>query len=129
MRIAASFVLGLFLGFVGAMLQTFVVRVGTVPVPVGAALVLIALVLVARACAWWVGSRWGASSFSVGWLAATLIMATTSTSGDLVLTNGIRQLSYLVVGAMILAAASGFPLLPDEDEPAPAPREPVGSDA
>ena len=39
MRIVASLVLGLFLGFVGAMLQTFVVRVGTVPVPVGAALV------------------------------------------------------------------------------------------
>ena len=128
MRILASLVLGLFFGFVGAMLQTYVVRVGTVPVPVGAALVLIALVLVARACAWWAGSRWAACSFSTGWLAATLIMATVSTTGDLVVTNGIRQMSYLVVGAMILAAASGFPLLPDEDEPAPV-REPVGSDA
>ena len=129
MRIAASFVLGLFLGFVGAMVQTYVVRIGTTPIPVGAVLVLIALVLAARACGWWVGSRWGASLFSAGWLVATFTMATTSPGGDLVITSGTRQLAYLIVGATILAAASGFPLLPGHDEPAPAERQPVSHDA
>jgi len=128
-RIVTSLVLGLFFGVVGAMLQTFVVRIGSVPLPVGAALVLVALVPIARACAWWAGSRWGASAFSIGWLATTLLLATTSRGGDLVVSNGTRQMTYLVVGAMILAAASGFPLLPEEDEPVEVPREPVSNDA
>lgn len=117
MRLAASLAVGLFFGFVGAMLQTYVVLVGSTSVPVGALLVLVALVPVARACAWWVGSRWGASAFAVGWLASTLLLATTSGNGDLVITDGTRQLVYLVVGAMVLAAACGFPLLPADDPP------------
>lgn len=122
MRVAACLVLGLFLGFVGAMLQTWTTSLGGATLPVGAVLVLAATVPVARACAWWVGSRWGAIAFSAGWLGATLMMGTQTPGGDLVLSSGTRQISYLVLGTMLLSAASGFPLLPEDDEkPAPVP--------
>lgn len=118
MRVAASLVLGLFLGFVGAMLQTWTTSVGGATIPVGAILVLTATVPVARACAWWVGSRWGAIAFSAGWLGATLMMGTQTPGGDLVLSSGTRQISYLILGTMLLSAASGYPLLPEDDEAA-----------
>lgn len=121
MRAAASLIIGLFFGAVGAMLQAYVLLVGGKHVPVGAVLMVLTLVLVARACAWWARSRWGAALFSIGWLIASLVMASTTSAGDLVITNGSRQLAYLAVGAMLLAAASGFPLLPEDDTPA-APR-------
>jgi hypothetical protein len=120
MRVASSLVLGVFLGLVGAMLQTFTMRVGSVALPVGAALVLIVTTSVARACAWWAGTRWAAVAFSIGWLGATLMMGTTTPGGDLVLSSGTRQIAYLIVGTMLLSAASGFPLLPEDDEPAQA---------
>ena len=117
MRAAFLVLLGLAAGTVGAMLQTFVVWVGDVPLPVGAVATVLVVVLMARAAAWWVRSRWGAIVFSVSWMAATLLMASTTPGGDLVLSNGTRQLAYLVLGAMLLAAASGYPLLPADDAP------------
>ena len=115
-RAASVALVGLFLGFLGAMVQTYVVRVGGQSLPVGVALALVALVLVARACAWWVDSRWGAVLFSSAWLVTTLLMATTTSGGDLVVSAGDRQLAYLVIGAMVLASACGFPLLPGDSE-------------
>jgi hypothetical protein len=123
-RIAATLVLGLFVGFVGAMVQWYSPTVAGHSVPVGAAIALLAVVPVARACAWWVGSRWGAIGFSVGWLAATLMMGTESPGGDLVLTGSTDSavsgpLAYLLIGTMALSAACGYPLLPEDDTPAP----------
>ena len=121
MRLAACVVMGLFFGFVGAMVQTYTVPLGTVALPVGAILVLAACIPVARACAWWVLSRWGAITFSGGWLGATLMMGSTTPGGDLVLSSGTRQVSYLIVGSMLLSAACGYPLLPEDDRPTPVP--------
>ncbi len=115
MRALALLVLGLFFGFIGAAIQTHILALGSVRLPSGVVLMLVAVVLVARAGAWWQGSRLGAVTFSVGWLAATLVMGTESPAGDLVITDGTRQLSYLVGGSMLLAAACGFPLLPEDD--------------
>ncbi len=120
MRVAASLVLGLFLGFVGAMLQTWTTSVGTITIPVGVILVLAAILAVARACAWWVGSRWGSIGFSAGWLGATLMMGTQTPGGDLVLSSGTRQIAYLILGTLLLSAASGFPLLPEDEGAAAA---------
>ena len=118
MRAAAALVLGLFLGFVGAMVQTFTPPVAGMRLPIGMALALVAAVLVARACAWWSGSRLGAITFSIGWVAATLIMGTESAGGDLVLSSGTRQMAYLILGTIALSACCGYPLLPEEDVPA-----------
>lgn len=120
MRAAALLVLGLFLGFVGALVQAWQAWVGPALIPVGTLMVLACLVPVSRACAWWVDSRWGAISFSVGWLAATLMMSTQTPGGDLVLSAGTRQIAYLMGGTMLLAAACGYPLLSPQDEPAAA---------
>jgi hypothetical protein len=116
-RAAALLVLGLFLGFAGALIQTHTVAVGSVTLPTGAVLVLVTTVLVARAGAWWQGSRLGAITFSIGWLAATLIMGSETAAGDLILNSGTRQMGYLIGGTILLAAACGYPLLPADDTP------------
>ena len=117
MRAAALLVLGLLSGFAGAMIQTHTIAVGSVRLPSGALLTLVAVVLVARAGAWWQGSRLGAITFSVGWLAATLMMGSRTGAGDLILDSGTRQMAYLIGGTILLAAACGFPLLPADDTP------------
>ena len=117
MRAAALLVLGLLFGFIGALVQTQTILVGSVRLPTGMLLALLATVLVARAGAWWQGSRLGAITFSVGWLAATLMMGSESAAGDLILSAGTRQMSYLIGGTILLAAACGFPLLPADDTP------------
>ncbi len=123
MRAAALLVLGLLLGFVGALLQTNTHTIGSVRVPTGMVLTLVAIVLIARAGAWWQGSRLGAIAFSVGWLASTLMMGSKTGAGDLILSSGTRQMAYLIGGTILLSAASGFPLLPsdDTDEPLAVP--------
>jgi hypothetical protein len=116
-RLLAVALVGLLLGFAGAAGQWWSVSVLGVRLPVGALLGLVAAAFVVRASAWWVGSRAGAIASAVGWLAATLMLGTTSPSGDLILSSGTLQVAYLVVGSMVLAACCGFPLLPDEDAP------------
>jgi hypothetical protein len=117
MRAAALLVLGLLFGFAGALIQTYTVTVGSVRLPAGAVLALVAVVLVARAGAWWQGSRLGAITFSVGWLAATLMMGSQTGAGDLILSSGTRQMGYLIAGTLLLSAACGYPLLPADDTP------------
>lgn len=123
MRAVAIVVLGLFVGLSGAALQTHTTTVGSLTLPTGALLVLACLVPIARACAWWVDSRWGAIAFALAWLPATLAMATTSPGGDLVISSGNRQVGYLVGGSLLLAAACAFPLLSPGEPGAPAPSD------
>ncbi|MGB7982909.1 MAG: DUF6113 family protein [Candidatus Nanopelagicales bacterium] len=115
MRAASLLVLGLFLGFVGAMLQTYTNLIGSVTLPSGAILGIVTIVLVARAGAWWVGSRWGAFAVALGWLSASLIMGSQTAAGDLILSSGTRQVAYLIGATMLLASACGYPLLPGSD--------------
>ena len=118
MRAAALLVLGVFLGMVGALVQTGTTSLGSLTLPTGTLLVLATLVPLARAGAWWMDSRWGAIALSLGWLAATLLMGTTTSGGDLVISSGTRQVAYLVGGTILLSAACGYPLLaPEDDEP------------
>jgi|APLow6443716910_1056828.scaffolds.fasta_scaffold62399_2 hypothetical protein len=117
MRAAALLVLGLLFGFAGALIQTFTITVGSVRLPAGALLTLVAVVLVARAGAWWQGSRLGAITFSIGWLAASLMMGSKTGAGDLILSSGTRQMGYLIGGTILLATACGYPLLPADDTP------------
>jgi hypothetical protein len=111
------------------MVQTWTVPAGGQALPVGTVLVLAALLPLVRACAWWSGSRAGAATFAVGWLAATLMMGTTTAGGDLVLSSGTRQVAYLILGTMMLSAASGYPLLPEDDTPRPAAAQMAADDA
>jgi hypothetical protein len=123
-RAVGLVLVGLFLGAVGALVQAYQVHVLSTRVPLGTIVVLAALVPVARAGAWSMGSRAGALALSLGWLVATLLMGTQTPSGDLVLNSGTRQVAYLIGGTVLLSAACGFPLVvpeeaaPEEPEPA-----------
>ncbi len=121
LRLVGCLLAGIALGVVTAMVQTWTVRVGGMHLPVGAVAGVVTIVLMARACAWWVRSRRGAVAMALGWLGATLVMGTTSSRGDLVISGGNRQVGYLLAGSVLLAAASAFPLLPLAAPPAPAP--------
>ena len=116
MRAAALLVLGLFFGFTAAMIQTHTLgTAGSVRLPT---------VTRARSQLCWspgrrlVGRGPACARDLLGrWLAATLMMGSETGAGDLILTTGTRQMAYLVGGTILLAAACGYPLLPQDDTP------------
>lgn len=106
--------LGALTGLVGAFLQSARALTptpwGQVAVPWGAVLALIALVVLVRGGTWAMRSRWGGWAVVVGWIAATVAMAAESPSGDVALSGGGRQMTYLVVGVILSSAAATLPL-------------------
>ena len=126
MRIVASLLIGLVMGLVGGFVQTWVLPVAGFTIPSGMILVLATAVPVARAVAWWQGSRWGALAFLVGWVAATFALGITTPSGDLVLDDSPWQLAYLIGSTALLASAASFPLI---ERPDPAPLLEAPADA
>lgn len=115
---AGLFLAGVAVGVIGAFVQANRLLVGTVAVPWGTVLVLVTLVLGVRGASWLVGSRVGGAAAYAGWLVATVLLAVSSPSGDLAISDGGRQLAYLLVGVVLGAAASSFPLV--ERRPRPA---------
>lgn len=105
---------GAVIGVAGAFVQAHrgVVEVpwGILVVPWGVPLVWLALVAGIRGGAWLVRTRWGAWSVLVGWLAATVVLAAESPSGDLALSGGGRQMTYLLGGVILASAAASLPL-------------------
>ncbi len=105
---------GAVLGIAGAFVQAHrgVVEApwGVVVVPWGVPLVWLALVAGIRGGAWVVRTRWGAWSVMLGWLAATVALAAESPSGDLALSGGGRQMTYLLGGVILASAAASLPV-------------------
>jgi hypothetical protein len=106
----ALLVLGAVIGLAGAFVQADRALVqapwGLVVIPWGVPLVWLCLLAAIRAGAWLVRSRWGAWSVLAGWLAMTIAMSTESPSGDLALSGGPRQLTYLLGGVILGSAAA-----------------------
>jgi hypothetical protein len=106
---------GLLIGILGGFVQAdrWVVAVpwGILAIPWGAALVLLTLVLSVRGGTWLVLSRWGGGVLFAGWVVATLGMATTTPSGDLAISAGARQWTYVLAGVVLGSAATTFPVL------------------
>ena len=117
-RYLAVIAVGLLVGLIGAFIQAdrFVINVpwGLLVVPWGMVVVIVVLALVIRGGAWLVMSRWGAMAVFLGWILATIVMAGESPSGDLALSGGGRQWVYLLGGVVIGAAATTFPVLPQQ---------------
>jgi hypothetical protein len=111
MRAIALLLLGIGVGVLGAIVQAQRLTVGSVMIPTGLVVALAVLVPIARAGAWWLESRFGALCIGVGWLIGTLSMGTSSPWGDLVLDSGTRQLSYLIIGSGLMAAAVSYPVV------------------
>lgn len=103
--------LGLALGLLGAIVAAARWHLGGLAIPFGLVVALCVLAPIARACAWWVSSRLGALAVGAGWLATTLLVASSSPRGDVLLTNNWQSLTYLAGGTMIMAACATFPLL------------------
>ena len=118
LRYLAVIAVGLLVGLIGAFIQAdrFVINVpwGLLVVPWGMVVVIVVLALVIRGGAWLVMSRWGAMALFLGWILATIVMAGESPSGDLALSGGGRQWVYLLGGVVIGAAATTFPVLPQQ---------------
>lgn len=109
------FTIGALVGLYCAILQAMRITIGSIVIPLGLVVALACLLPIARAGAWWVGARWGALTIGIGWLAATLAMATRTPWGDLVIDSGGRQVAYLVTGTALLSLAATFPLMPARD--------------
>jgi hypothetical protein len=109
-----SLVVGLVVGLAGAFVQAQRLLVdspwGVVPIPWGVLLVWIALVAAIRGAAWGVGTRWAGWTVFVGWLISTIVLSADSPSGDVALSGGGRQMTYLLAGVVIASAAASLPL-------------------
>ena len=104
--------LGLVIGVAGAFVQAhrIVLPLGDLAIPWGIVVVWVALLAGVRAGAWALHSRGGAWGVLAGWLAATILLATESPSGDLALSGGTRQLVYLFGGVVLGSAAATLPV-------------------
>ena len=106
--------LGAVIGLVGAFVQAQRVLVeapwGSMSIPWGVPLVWIVLVSGVRGGTWAIRSRWGGWAVLVGWLLTTIALAAESPSGDVALSGGGRQLTYLLGGVILASAAATLPL-------------------
>jgi hypothetical protein len=57
-----------------------------------------------------VNSRIFIISYAIGWLVIALLMSTKLKAGDLVLTNNLMAITYLLSSVIILGALSTLPL-------------------
>lgn len=112
--------LGALLGLFGGFLQAVVVRIGSVPVPMGAVLVLACLVAAIRAVIHMFDTRRAGVSLLLGWLASSVLLALPGPGGDVVLTSQPQALGYLFGGVVLGTAAANIParLRPPAPEPA-----------
>lgn len=110
----AAFVVGLVIGVAGAFVQaqrlvlTFIS--GSPALPWGVALSLLCLVLAIRGATWGMGTRWGGWLLLLGWIAVSVGLGVDSPSGDLAISGGGRQITYLFGGVIAGSAAAMFPL-------------------
>lgn len=106
--------LGVLVGLTGAFVQAQRVLVdtpwGTAAIPWGVPVVWLALVAAIRGGVWALGTRWGGWAVMIGWLVATVAMSAESASGDVALSGGSRQMTYLIGGVILASAAASLPL-------------------
>jgi len=107
-------VVGLGAGIIGSFLQAtreiVTMPWGQVVVPWGMIAVVVTVIIVIRGGAWLVRSRAGGWAVFAGWLVATIVMSAESPSGDLAISAGGRQMTYLLGGVILGAAAATFPI-------------------
>jgi len=100
---------GILLGAIGAFLQGARLLLGGVSVPWGMVLSLIALIVLVRAAVDLTSTRWGGWILLLAWIAVTVAFAAELPSGDLVISAGGRQMTYLLGGVIGGAAAATVP--------------------
>ena len=108
--LAAGMAVGLVGGFVQAMRVVVDAPWGIIAIPWGFLLVLIVMVVVVRGASWALESRAGGFLALAGWLLLTLLLASQSGRGDVVIAAGARQWMYLLGGSVLGAAVATLPL-------------------
>lgn len=105
-----SLVVGVAIGLAGAFIQaqrSIVDLLGSTTAFPWGLLIAVAVLLVAiRGATWGMRSRWGGWLLLAGWLVATIAMAAESPSGDVALSGGGRQMTYLLAGVILGSAAA-----------------------
>jgi hypothetical protein len=113
-RVIALLVMGMVIGCLGAFVQeeTFSLDVlwGTLTVPIGMLIALAALTSSIRAGAWGSKTRMGAWAIFLGWLIATIAFSAKNASGDLIITSGLREGAYVLLGVVLGAFAATLPV-------------------
>lgn len=112
--LVAFVVMGVVVGVGGAFMQAqrVITAVGeyVIVIPWGTLLMLVILVFLTRLASIATQTRWGAWLFFSGWLAATILLAAESSSGDLAISSGGRQLAYLFGGVILGVAIATLPV-------------------
>lgn len=97
---------GALLGLIGAFLQAqrIVVEGSGFAIPWGAVAASIGTLIVVRGAVVGTGTRWAGWGVLIGWLAISIGLAAESPSGDIAISSGTRQMTYLL-GTVIVGAA------------------------
>ena len=109
MKVVFAFIallVGLVIGLMGAFVQAQRWLIGSFALPWGIVVTLLVLLIAIRGGVWLVQSRIGGWAMFAGWLIATVAMSAETSSGDMALSGGGRQMTYLVCGVIFGAAAA-----------------------
>lgn len=108
-RVVASYALVLVLAAELAVWGAFLVllRVGGHPFPLGIVVAAVGNLALGTAGGRVLGNRWGQVGPGVVWLLIALQLGSSRPEGDLVITGGLRGLSFLVVGTVAAVAVLG----------------------
>lgn len=104
-----SIFLGVAVSLFGGFLQAAKYKL-FINIPWGFALYLLIFILSIRYIRQSFQSRFHVMAFSLGWLFIALLMSVRLTAGDLVLTNNVTAIIYLIGSVIILAAMSTLPI-------------------
>lgn len=104
-----SIFLGVAVSLFGGFLQAAKYKL-FINIPWGFALYLLIFIISIRYIRQSFQSRFHVMAFSLGWLFIALLMSVRLTAGDLVLTNNVTAIIYLIGSVIILAAMSTLPI-------------------
>lgn len=104
-----SIFLGVAVSLFGGFLQAAKYKL-FINIPWGFAFYLLIFIISIRYVRQSFQSRFHVMAFSLGWLFIALLMSVRLTAGDLVLTNNVTAIIYLIGSVIILAAMSTLPI-------------------
>ena len=108
-NLIGSLFLGVSVSIIGGFLQAGTLKF-FVTIPWGYILYLVIFIYSIRYLRSNLNSRIFIVSYAIGWLIIALLMSTKLRAGDLVLTNNLLAITYLLSSVIILGAMSTLPL-------------------
>lgn len=108
-RVATFLVLiavGVELALFGGFLTPAAPRVLGIPIPIGPLIGLVGNFVVGLWAVRATGGRAAIGALTIGWLVCVIPLGTTRPAGDLVITNDVKGLAFLLLGSLAWAAAA-----------------------